>query len=151
MTTTTAIDKITRKANRIKSGKDKIEPGQPVRISEAASVTDFVRQGDLYLIVAESVPSGYTKATKPQKQLVPGTTQGARHCLDSLDGVTLYVPKDWSDKYEGLDGPCFVLAKERTVEHPTHGVVHIPAGFTIQCRFQREWDQEQKRERRNAD
>lgn len=149
--TTTIIDKITRKANRIASGKDKIEPGQPVRISEAASASDFARQGDLYLIVADAVPSDYTKAAKPQAQLVPGTTQGARHCLDSLDGVTLYLPKDWSDAYEGLDGPCFVVAKERTVVHPTHGHVTIPAGFTIQCRYQREWDQEQKRERRNAD
>ena len=152
--TMSAIDKITRKARRIRNGSDKIEQGQPVLMSEAAAVDDYVRQGDLYVIVAEGIPTNFKAVVTPNdtdKQLVPGSTQGARHCLDSLDGVALYRPQGWGPDYDDLDGPAFVLSESRTVLHPTHGRVTIPAGFTIRCRYQREWDAEQRRERRNAD
>ena len=145
----TAIEKITRRANRIANGNDKIQPGQAARLSEAATVGDYARQGDLYLYVVESVPAGYIKQEKPSRQLVPGNTEGAKHCLDSLDGVELYLPAVWNE--ETLEGQCLKLSKERTVVHPTHGDVTIPAGFTILCGYQREYDAEQRRERRNAD
>lgn len=145
----TAIDKITRRAQRIANGNDKIQPGQAARLSEAASVNDFARQGDLYLYVVAAVPPGYSKAAKPLLQLVPGNTEGAKHCLDSLDGVELYLPAVWNE--ETLAGPCMKLSKERTVLHPTHGNISIPAGFTILCGYQREYDSELRRERRNAD
>jgi hypothetical protein len=151
----TAIEKITRRANKIASGKDsKIEPGLAIRLSEAASVNDCVRQGDLYLIVVESIPASHKRVAKPKAidcQLVPGNTEGAKHCLDSLAGVELYRPAAWGPNYDELDGPVFKLSQDRTVQHPTHGDVTIPAGFTITCRYQREWDAEQARERRNAD
>lgn len=145
----TAIDKITRRAKQIANGNDKIQPGQAARLSEAASVNDFARQGDLYLYVVAAIPAGYSKAKKPSKQLVPGKTEGAKHCLDSLDGVELYLPADWNE--ETLAGPCVKLAKERTVVHPVHGNVTIPAGFTILCGYQRDFDYQTRQERRNAD
>ena len=151
----TVIEKIERRAKRIASRKDsRVMPGQPVRISEAAAVRDCARQGDLYLTVLESIPGGYTKVSRPKlidRQLVPGNTEGAKHCLDSLSGVKLYHPAGWGPTYDQLAGPCFVLTKERTVKHPTHGDVTIPAGFVTGCWFQREFDAEQQRERRNAD
>lgn len=149
---TTTIKRIEKHARRIADGSERVKPGQPVRFTQAASVGDTIRQGDLYLTIVEAVPKGYVKLNKPKavaKQLVPGNTQGARHCLDSLDCVTLYRPKSWSE--ESLDGPCLVLAKERTILHPTHGAVTIPAGFTVLCRYQREFDSEQRRERRARD
>lgn len=151
----TAIEKITRRADKIAARKDsKIQPGQAVRMSEAASVNDCVRQGDLYLQVVSEVPADYVRVKKPKaidRQLVPGNTEGAKHCLDSLDGVELHLPAAWGPGYDALDGPVFKLSTERTVKHPKHGDVTIPAGFTIACRYQREWDAEQARERRNAD
>jgi hypothetical protein len=147
-----AIDRITRRAERIATRKDsRIKPGQTVRFSEAASVGDAHRQGDLYLVVIESIPKGYVLVTDPtvkDRQLVPGNTQGSRHCLDSTDGVDLHRPGTWPDS--GIVGPVLVLTKERTVLHPTHGSVVLGPGM-YQCAFQREWDAEQKRERRNAD
>ena len=163
MATLTAIEKITRKVSRIKNGNDKIEPGQPVRISEAAAHLDAVRQGDLYLIVVEGGVSDAAAAIdfhgiydqidtrNIDRQLVPGNTQGAKHCLDSLDGVTMYRPRGWNAEWEELAGPFLIVSKERTVEHPTHGSVTIPAGMSVVCFYQREWDAEQRRERRNAD
>lgn len=152
MATLTAIEKITRQQKRIADGKSRIRPGQPVRFPDAASVNDAIRQGDLYLIVADAVPSGYVRIEKRSdldKQLVPGNTQGAKHCLDSLVGVELWRPKQWTE--DSLEGPFLRLSQERTVLHPVHGAVTIPAGFAIQCMYQREFDREQQRERRARD
>jgi len=149
------IDSITECAAQIHRGEhSEVKPGMSVRMSEAAAPQDSIRQGDLYLTVALSVPEGYIKASKPNVQLVPGNTKGARHCLDSLEGVTMYYPPGFEtagDSWNAMEGPVLELSKERKVLHPTHGHVTIPAGFTVGCTYQREWDQEQRRERRNAD
>lgn len=152
MSKLTTIQKIENHAKRIAGGKAKVQPGQPHRISEAASVGDGVWQGDLGIEVVAGRPIDFVLVERPtdaDRQLVPGNTQGAKHCLDSLAGVTIFRPRDWPDV--ALDGPCLVLTEDRTILHPTHGAVTIPAGFTVQCRYQREWDSEQRRERRNAD
>jgi hypothetical protein len=159
----TTIERIQRRVNRIANGKDlKVKPGQIERFSEAATEGDFIRQGDLYLIVAQSPgdkskfawddylkSSGYSTPKKPSPQLVPGNTQGAKHCLDSLDGVELLLPANWNE--ESLQGPFLRITKQRTVQHPTHGAVVIPAGFAILCSYQREYDKEQAKERRARD
>ena len=147
------IEKIQKHAAKIRNGEhDKIGPGVPVTISNALVAGEGVAQGDLNIIVADSVPRGYVLIKKPQSrdnQLVPGNTVGAKHCLDSLAGVTLYRPQQWTE--ESLDGPCLVLTQERTVLHPTHGAVTIPAGMTVVCHYQREYDRELANERRARD
>lgn len=127
---------------------EKVQPGQEVRFTTAATTGDTIRQGDLYLTVVEIVPKDYKEAV-PFIQLVPGQTQGAKHCLDSTQGVEMFLPEEWNE--ESLDGPCLILTEERKVLHPTHGHVTIPAGFTIQCSYQREFDKEQQKERRARD
>lgn len=133
-----------------------VAPGTATRFTEAAQAGDGIWQGDLGLEIVDAVPYGYTiqDTGKPAyelqyRQLVPGTTAGARHCLDSLEGVTLYYPANWG--LESMTGPVFSLTQERTVEHPVHGNVTIPAGFTVKCRYQRELDAETRRARRAAD
>jgi hypothetical protein len=131
---------------------DAVAPGQPARFTEACVPGDRIAQGDLNLTVVDEVPNGYVLVKKPteaDRQLVPGNTEGARHCLDSLDGVRVYRPDVWTE--DGIDGPCLVLSQERTVEHPKHGHVTVPAGFTILCTYQRVWDKEQARARRAID
>ena len=147
------IDGIETHATAIKNGEhESVRPGLPWEFSEACQPGDGCWQGDLVLEIVACVPQGYVKVSKPTKadaKLVPGETQGSRHCLDSLAGVTLYRPEEWDA--ESLQGPCFVLAKRRKVIHPTHGAVTIPAGFTVLCRYQREWEKELQRERRARD
>lgn len=148
------IDEIVDHANDIAGGKAKVHPGQPTSFPEAASVNDEIWQGDLGIVVIEKVPTQYSLIAQPSeqdKQLVPGNTEGAKHCLDSFMGVEIYRHGDWGQNYEGLEGPVLKLKEERTIEHPKHGNVTIPAGFIVQCRYQREWDSELARERRNAD
>lgn len=151
----TAIERITTRAANIAAGRDpRVQPGRPERLSEAASVGDTVAQGDLYLMVVDRVPEHYETVKRPKKtdaQLVPGVTQGARHCLSDVRAVSLYRPQGWGQDDASLLGPCFVVKREVTVQHPTHGDVTIPAGFTILCGYQPEFDAEQRRERRNAD
>lgn len=146
------ITKIEKHAKKIRDGKATVSPGLPFRINEAATVGDMVWQGDLGLEIVTAVPEGYVRVESPteaDRQLVPGRTQGAKHVLDSLDGVELWRPAEWPNVTQL--GPAFVLRKERTVTHPTHGDVTIAAGHTVLCSYQREWDSEQRAERRNMD
>ena len=147
------IEKIQRHAERISAGDiEQVRPGMEASFTDACQPNDAIRQGDLYLIIVDAVPDGYERVVKPTKtdrKLVPGNTEGSRHTLDSLAGVTLYHPKVWSE--ESLEGPCFVLTRRRKILHPTHGHIIIPAGFTILCRYQREFDKELQRERRTRD
>lgn len=160
MAVLTTIEKIQRRVAKIANGKDlKVKPGQLERFSEAVVDGDFLRQGDLYLIAAERggkfgwkaflKNAGYSLCKKPSPQLVPGSTQGARHCLDSLDGVEVLLPHEWNA--DSLHGPFLRFTKQRTVQHPVHGAVVIPAGFSILCWYQREFDREQQKARRAAD
>lgn len=154
MTTLTAIEKLQRHTAKIRNGKHRVKPGQPIRFPEAAAHGDFIRQGDLYLILIENTTSfaGYSVVESPRdidRQLVPGNTTGAKHCLDSLKGVTLLRPVEWTG--ETLQGPLLRLSQERVVMHPTHGAVTLLAGTTILCHYQRELDQELRKERRARD
>jgi hypothetical protein len=146
------IDVIEQEACAIRSGKHTIQPGQPQTLSSAASVGDGIWQGDLGIEVVGSVPADYVLDETGNTKLVPGDTVGSNHRLDSMDGVELYRPKDWYDSsYEGLAGPVFKLSNDRVITHPRHGDVTVLAGFIIACRYQREYDLEQARERRARD
>lgn len=148
----TAIEKIERHAKAIAGGKAKVHPGQPFRFSEAAQSGDGVWQGDLGICLIEIIPGGHEETKNPSIQLVPGNTEGAKHCLDSLQGVTMYYPKGWPQSAEtDYLGPILSLTEERTILHPKHGPVSIPAGSIVQCTFQREFHAETQRSRRNAD
>ena len=146
------IEKIQKHARKLKDNREPVSPGMEAAFTEACQPGDGIWQGDLGLEIVEEVPADYEPAktlTEKDKQLVLGSTQGARHCLETLDGVKLFYPKGWSE--ESLQGPCFVLAKSNRVLHPVHGAVSIPAGFTVLCRYQREWNKEQAKERRARD
>lgn len=149
----TGLAKIETHAKRIRDGHESVRPGQEFRMTTAFAPGDAVAQGDLTLeVVAGGPPQGYVEVNRPKasdRQLVPGQTQGARHCLDSLAGVKLWRPAKWTE--ESLDGPYFETNQERTVEHPVHGPVVIPAGMSILCSYEKEWDREQAKARRVAD
>lgn len=150
---TTIIDRIRDHAQMIAAGEhERVKPGMAVAFTEACVPGDAIRQGDLYLVLRDAVPAGYVQLPKPKaadKQLVPGNTQGARHCLDSLAGVSLFRPEKLAE--DSLAGPCFSTTRERKVLHPVHGVVVVPAGLVVQCIYQREYDRELQRARRAQD
>lgn len=145
------IERLQRHAKKIASGEhEKVKPGMEFRLTEAAAAGDGVWQGDLGLEVAAGrPPKGYVKTIRPHLKLVPGQTDGAKHCLDSTDGVEMWVPTEWTE--DSLVGPFMRFSAERTITHPVHGPVVIPAGLSILCRYQREWDRELAKERRARD
>lgn len=112
----------------------------PVRYGSMA-VGDFHRQGDVYLRRHNlKTMRGLSRVEKPDLQLAPGDTQGSRHCLDSLDGITLYSRPDAT----ALDGPLIVAEREFTVLHPEHGNVTLPAG-QYSIHYQRQYAEELRR------
>lgn len=145
------IDTLQSYVDKIKN-HDKVQPGMPALFTEACQSGDGIWQGDLGLELVDKVPSGYKKVIELQekdKQLVLGNTQGARHCLNTLDGVVIYHSENWND--ESLNGPCLVLSKDNIVFHPIHGSVSLLKDTIILCRYQKEWDKEQQKERRQQD
>lgn len=145
------IDQIQQHAQRISDGLERVSPGMPLAFTTASTPGDCIWQGDLGLIISDSPnpPAGYKKSKNPSTQLVPGNTVGARHCLDSLEGVEMHIPETWNE--ESLQGPFLKFTQDRQVLHPTHGCVTIPAGFNVECVYQREWDKIQAAERRARD
>lgn len=148
--TLAAMTEILDYVKQIKAGElEQVRPGMALRFTEACQDNDRIWQGDLALTIRTNKPKGYKLAEKPNVQLVPGNTQGSKHCLDSLQNVDIYLPEEWNE--ESLEGPWLVVKQETTILHPTHGPVTIPAGMNVHCTYQREWDREQQRERRARD
>ena len=119
----TVLVQIQEQAEKIKSDATQYFP-------EAASPGDCWRQGDIYITLMEKMPPYAYETYKPRKQLVPGTTRGSRHCLDSLNGVRVYYlnePELTSNSF--LNGPVIECKKERTITHPEHGNVVLPPGI----------------------
>lgn len=153
-----AIREIQAHAEKIKNGLGKVHPGQPLEFSEACTDSDCIWQGDLGLVVRENVTEKALKAkgyklagNEWNGQLVPGQgkTEGERHCLSNPNGVKCYIPPNWNE--ESLDGPFMFLPNGGVVAHPVHGDVTIPAGFTVECIYQYQYDEEEKKARRARD
>ena len=150
-----AIKEIVDHARSFADKSEDIKHGVPVRFTEASTQNDRIWQGDLAITIKDSVPSGYEPISIEDfnkingNQLVHGSNIGSRHCIDDFNGVSVHIPKGWDA--ESLLGQFMELTKERTVTHPKHGNVTIPSGFCVQITYQREYDEEQKRERRVKD
>ena len=102
---------------------------------------DCLPQGDVYLTMLAGVPRG-AKKIEARAKIAEGDTQGARHILDSLAGVTMYDIKDKGN----LDGPIMVLAEERTLTHPEHRHVRLAPGC-YGVHYQRNLDAEEREQR----
>lgn len=126
------LQKISRQIKTIQ------KTGLEVELPPKASENEAVAQGDFMVRNIRNVPKEYVKALKPSKQLVPGKlTMGSSHILDSLDGVTIYLPPNWGDN-NVLDGPVLVLTETRRILHPVHRTIVInPTDGAIDCWYQR--------------
>jgi len=151
LTVEKSLEQIETHRDALVAGQGKIAPGQPLEFSAAATVNDRIWQGDLGLTIKEQVPEGYKLRESADGQLVPGNTTGAKHIVRDTAGVQIYDPPGWSPTYDELRGPYLVTSKATTIDHPTHGAVTIPEGLCVECGYQRVWDQEQAKERRQRD
>lgn len=162
-----SVEELTKAVADIRNGShESIRMGEPFRFTEACNASwdggDAVQQGDMVIkLVDRTIPNGYELANKNQLDklvnrrlsLVPGSdnTEGSRHCLDSLDGVTVYLPQTYEDE-GNLLGPLLHITREVKIPHPTHGDVIVPDCFdAVAIGYQREHDLEQKMERRARD
>lgn len=146
-----AYQRLESHVEKMRQGKTKIGPGEPVVINTAFSAWQAVRQGDCYLVVVDYkidettghltvvcpdvVPGEsddyyrvrglvFKKVETPSekdKQLVPGNTAGSKHVLGSFEGATLYRHDEWSQSYEGLVGPFMIFTEDNRIDHWKHG------------------------------
>lgn len=143
---------------KMESHLEEITPGMDASFTEACVADDAIWQGDLCIKIVEMTDDelanlGYKKVekiTKKDLQLVPEGGEGSRHILRSAEGVELFRPESWGQE-DSLVGPVIRLNQANSIDHPRHGNVSIPAGFSVSCTYQREYDEEQKRERRARD
>lgn len=133
---------------------ESVNPGQDAAFTEACTPGDAIWQGDLCIQIVDSIPKGFARVKNPtdkDRQLVPEGGEGSRHLVDSLDNVELYRDPSWGQEEGSLVGPAIKCKAATTITHPRHGNVSIPAGFTVGFTYQREYDEELKRERRARD
>lgn len=148
------IKEVVAHAEAIANGQhETVKPGMPQAFSEASVEGDVIWQGDLGIaIVDDAIPEDYVKVKIKDLCLVPSSDNsiGSRHCLGSKEGVEMWTPEQWDS--ESMFGPYLRLSNGADVTHPVHGDVHIPSSFKcIQILYQREYDEELKRERRAKD
>jgi hypothetical protein len=124
----------------VKSHAERIKSDEQQRFPEAASAGDVFRQGDLYIWKIDEFPGDWREDTRADLQLAIGTSQGARHVLDSRDGVRIFQHPQQTE----LDGPILQLAEERVLTHPEHGDVVLPPGC-YEITYQRQFADELRR------
>jgi hypothetical protein len=116
MTVRRAFGELSKHAEKIKNDEH--------QTAGEMTVGDAWAQGDLALVLLDAVPGGATVDPCPQLQLAPGTTQGSRHCLESLEGISVYRHADPTP----LDGPILDAPPGLRVNHPEHGDVTLRPG-----------------------
>lgn len=106
----------------------------------AMSPGDAYAQGDVLIVyVGESIPKGWVK-DKQVSQLAPGNTQGSRHIISDMSGITIYKQPNANT----LDGPGLVAEKDWTLTHPEHGDRTFGPGVYA-CQYQRAFAEELRR------
>lgn len=118
----TTIERLGREAEKIRNT-------DPVDLANM-EIGEEHRQGDLRIIRLEDdfteAHSGRLKQVEnPPLQLAPGTTQGSRHELLSLEGITSFRLIGETE----LDGPVIKSDLPFSIVHPEHGdAINIPPG-----------------------
>jgi hypothetical protein len=96
----------------------------------------WCHQGDVYFERLSRKPAKLKAIAN--RQLAPGTTQGARHIVE--EGPELFVREGNTDP---LVGPVIVSKERFLVNHPEHAALSLPAGV-YDCRFQKDENQEER-------
>lgn len=152
----TAIENVRERSEKIQNGASCAERTDgkcrpPAFFPDNPQVDTAIAQGDLFLLISENVPENYTKRTDGNLQLVPGDSVGAHHRLIAGSPCEVFDPPGFGPEYEELLGPYMVTTGPVEVAHPTHANVMVPPGTTVECRYQKTWDAEKRRERRTRD
>ncbi len=152
----TAIENVQERSEEILNGAAETERSDgkcrpPAFFPNDPPVNSAIAQGDLYLVIMDGVPEGYTERIDGDLQLVPGNTVGAKHCLIEGSPCKVFDPAGYGPDFEGLRGPVLVTSGTTEVAHPTHANVVVPPGTMVGCNYQQTWDNVQRQIRRTRD
>lgn len=104
------------------------------------AVGDTYWQGDLGVVYyGEALPKD-AEPIEASAQLVPGQTEGARHVLESVEGIGFYRRKNATV----CDGPFLVAPAGFRVNHPRHGDLTFGSGIYAII-YQRQYAEELRR------
>jgi len=104
---------------------ERINCGDPQTI-EVMYPGDAFRQGDIFIVMLESLPEAATKMDAPEgRQVAPGNTRGSRHCVEATDDVTFYRVFDGDDLSDTI---VDASSAGFTLRHPEHADVTVPCG-----------------------
>lgn len=151
-TATKSVKSVSKQIAAVRKSAEKMHAAEREVIG-TASVGDVVRQGDLYLVCLETLPTG---EPRKDRQLAPGTTQGSRHVLSGK--ATLVDPSEpaavallvnrlvhGAEVHERLVGPAFECLADLDVTHPEHGDKCLPQGSVWAVVYQRAFAEEVRR------
>lgn len=91
------------------------------------------QQGDVYFSRLAAVPTPTRRLLQSNGQLVPGQTQGSRHCVNPAQVRLWVLPRPTP-----LQGPIIEATDAFTVSHPEHGHVTLAPGV-YQVTYQRDF------------
>ena len=138
--------------DRLSSHLATVSPGLPFHIgAQHIDVPEPLPQGDLYmriLPVDAKPPKDYVLVKNPtdaDRQLAIESGAGSHHRLQSLDGVTMWRPKNWGEDESDLCGPFVRFAKPNAIKHEPghdhpHGTAHVDVPCSVEFRYQRNLD-----------
>ncbi len=108
----------------------------------APEIGQYTPQGDVNFLVLDKLPADAI-ASKPERQLAPGTTRGSRHCIADrcMKTTDFYQHRNPNP----LQGAILVAKSELEIEHPEHANLVFPAGTILAVGFQRQYADELKR------
>lgn len=121
---------ITEKLIELRTASDEcIDNGAAVNVPAAMSPGDMLPQGDIGLLMLDSLPSGAVEIDPPQGgQLAPGNTKGSRHCIPERfhGSLKFYRVQDGDD----LSDLAIEASEPFDLEHPEHADhIGYPAGI----------------------
>lgn len=137
---TAQIEKTKSVIRSIQSDHENIMNDEPQRFPDAACDGECYRQGDIYIVKRDELPTGLELDETCTLQLAPGTTKGSRHIIDSSDGVEVFNRTNAN----ALQGPFLRLSEQRTVTHPEHGNIVCSPGI-YEITYQRAYAEELRR------
>ena len=108
------------------------------RFVDAMNLSEYARQGDIYLAKIDALPPGCKLIQN--RQLAPGTTQGSRHIAGEITKVYSHPQQGEIEQVTAVIdgktiaggraiGPVIVQEEFDVTEHPQHAHVSLPPGI----------------------
>lgn len=108
--------------NELRATSEAIDNSKPIQVPSAMAPNDMLPQGDIGLLMLESLPGGCEELSDPFEngdlQLAPGNTRGSRHMIPVKfkRSIKVYLIRDG----DPLSDLCIEATEPFDLTHPEH-------------------------------